>query len=790
MGVTLSPAGSCLEFIFELGTTSPLTPSPSERMQAINGPCASFVRNIHSQILLTGCFNGLFDWGQDRAKNFKLLAQIVSLLTSTKDNLLVPDTIRTEQFLNSCKSGAFNALDITPSIDTLCRIAQDPVLGKPLRKALVNKKNDKSTTNPIEFVVSAYLIHLHRKKLSLVQLSDAVEKMMNDVRSQYAVKFTPLVFKHMLAFAKKVATMDLKGDGKGDAPAAEEPTFLQAASKRTRTVRRGIVAGNLTIKTETSAPASQKLAPILSPKRKRCVVTECEDDGDAADSEGHRPSKKVAAMKGVLRKRVAGKLPDSDSGDDEVSIIPVAKFKPKVPASPAAIAVAKVASVSKDASTGKTRSKGATTVKRTPARTRLANVVLGTTTKPRLSMPSKLPLFSSQTATPSVKPTARSATKAGPSLRRATSSCSSASPPTTLAPQLPFGLPWALSTSQTTVHKVAEPAANTSSICSRAPITHLQNSALLLPRAAPDSITNLPFPFTTVKSEPQFSLTVASVVRPGHTSAAATPAPVPASLPAQTAGGGPNQAPGGLAPMRAVEALVKAEVASSTAEPARPAHLFSPTPPPADPETRLQADTRGLYGLLDTGLPPEPQTAAPTTDAVMADVKPPPVVPVSATGSTTGISIPQDPTPRSSWNTGPSGGDVRQQLQQGSNTPCQKHEPAPQRPLLSTNSDARSSPTQEQPRRLTQRQPSHLPPKPSGTPIFVSFADGSRGGSWKCVDNGMVVDRRQPIVPPSLTVQQMREPGPRRHRMEEAWRDRGRGSYYRPGPYSRLRAPR
>lgn len=196
--------------------------SPAERMQAINSPNATIVRAVRNKLSLLGCDHKLDRYKDDvtatnsRGRYFQTIAQILYLIsrdlspTKVKPKLLEPNSTRIETLLNephAVSTAVQTALD--GAMSTLCILVHDPVLGKPLTSG-------RHKLSPVEFVMLVFLLHLYRQTHSLVQLSDAVERMRKDVRSTHRdVRFNSVVYKHLLDFVIAVKGMKLKGEGEG-----------------------------------------------------------------------------------------------------------------------------------------------------------------------------------------------------------------------------------------------------------------------------------------------------------------------------------------------------------------------------------------------------------------------------------------------------------------------------------------------------------------------------------------------------------------------------------------------
>lgn len=199
--------------------------TPAERMQAIVGPWPTIIREIQSQVLGEDGFQGYLDWGHARGRDFQCVASI-GYLIENHPKPTVPSAPTLEKWL--LKSDPVSPKlreDLLDTFRVFLVLARDQKYSRSLNKP--------TRVSPIEFVMIGVLIYLFRDRLSLTQLSSAIEKMRKDVRDEHKdIRANARITKHMMSFmSKRLKISELKTDGEGDKPAAGKPT---KAKKRKR----------------------------------------------------------------------------------------------------------------------------------------------------------------------------------------------------------------------------------------------------------------------------------------------------------------------------------------------------------------------------------------------------------------------------------------------------------------------------------------------------------------------------------------------------------------------------
>ncbi|KAG0694706.1 hypothetical protein DFH29DRAFT_308592 [Suillus ampliporus] len=192
--------------------------TPAERMQAIVGPWPTVIREIQSQVLGEDGFQGYLDWGHARGRDFQCMASI-GYLIENHPKPTVPSAPTLEKWLLKNDPVAPKLReDLLDTFRVFLVLARDQKYSRSLNKP--------TRVSPIEFVMIGVLIYLFRDRLSLTQLSSAIEKMRKDVRDAHRdIRANGRITKHMLLFmSKRLKISELQSDGEGDKPAAGKAT--------------------------------------------------------------------------------------------------------------------------------------------------------------------------------------------------------------------------------------------------------------------------------------------------------------------------------------------------------------------------------------------------------------------------------------------------------------------------------------------------------------------------------------------------------------------------------------
>jgi hypothetical protein len=198
-------------------------------MQATTGDMATLVRQLQSEVLGKNGLDEHIEWDRTRGRDFHCIASIAYLVEKFPHQSH-PDTKQLEKWLSETEVTSRFRNKIAAVFQTFLDIVRDKNLCAPLRKP--------TRVSPIEFVMSGVLVAAHRDKLSLAQLSSAIEKLREDVRAKERdIRLNQRTTKHMFNFiTKKVELLASSCNSKGDVPASKVGSSTLKPPKRKRQV--------------------------------------------------------------------------------------------------------------------------------------------------------------------------------------------------------------------------------------------------------------------------------------------------------------------------------------------------------------------------------------------------------------------------------------------------------------------------------------------------------------------------------------------------------------------------
>ncbi|TFK46282.1 hypothetical protein OE88DRAFT_1667916 [Heliocybe sulcata] len=213
--------------------------TPAERMQALNGPLATYVRNLQQSVLgpAPQGFGDTLEWSTERGRAFQCTLMVVYFIEQYPKYSPMPSTDTLAKYLMKDEVGKELEGKIRDMFDVYIRLAADST-----NKALFSRPNRLS---PIEFVMIGVMIYAWMEvkpargkkdkdgqwmeKFDLKALVEALKALRKAVREKHAdVRANGKVTKTMGAFIVKTVK-DMKS-GK-NAPANE---VKQAKRKRKR----------------------------------------------------------------------------------------------------------------------------------------------------------------------------------------------------------------------------------------------------------------------------------------------------------------------------------------------------------------------------------------------------------------------------------------------------------------------------------------------------------------------------------------------------------------------------
>ncbi|KAF7976870.1 hypothetical protein HWV62_5397 [Athelia sp. TMB] len=173
--------------------------TPAEKLQSIIGPMPTFIRELASTYLTAGSLAGkTLDWDRSRGGDFRCLAEAVHVIGKFGEKLKNHGTmLQLEKWLNTAKEPSEDFRDkIHNTLNVFVDLVQDPALNGVF--------NTPTKVSPIEFIMIAVFISVHKDKLTPVQLSAALSELRADTREKHSdVRMNTKVSKTMVEFVKK-----------------------------------------------------------------------------------------------------------------------------------------------------------------------------------------------------------------------------------------------------------------------------------------------------------------------------------------------------------------------------------------------------------------------------------------------------------------------------------------------------------------------------------------------------------------------------------------------------------
>ncbi|KAI0740090.1 hypothetical protein C8Q76DRAFT_706718 [Earliella scabrosa] len=203
--------------------------TPAEKLQAITGPHADFVRQLLDTYVIDSGLAEAISWDVSRANDFRGLAMAVYSISRWPHLNTLPGPSVIESWLQEADDTVEEDFceDVHTTLKIFVALAKDPKLRKPFNLPGVRK------VAPMEFLSIAVLIHANKKKLSMAQLSEAIGLMRTDVRkNEKDIRQNSRTFKLILQFLKELKASKLTPDD--DPPAAA--VMAKPKTKRKRAV--------------------------------------------------------------------------------------------------------------------------------------------------------------------------------------------------------------------------------------------------------------------------------------------------------------------------------------------------------------------------------------------------------------------------------------------------------------------------------------------------------------------------------------------------------------------------
>ena len=234
--MALTPSGQHYFYYIQLSQTGKASSNSlflsfffllKEKLQVINSPRATFIREIQTRYLKEdGSLGGdSLDWDRSRGSDFRCVSQAIYCMEKFSSTLKGVTMIQLEKWLNLQEpfSSDFKS-KILDSYRIFAELVQDRKLNKVFKKP--------TKVSPVEFTTIGLLVYVHKDTLTMAQLSDGIAKMRDDVRATYVdIRMNARVMKSMIDFIKSLQVSKIPGDTGGPAGATGSTT---AGMKRKR----------------------------------------------------------------------------------------------------------------------------------------------------------------------------------------------------------------------------------------------------------------------------------------------------------------------------------------------------------------------------------------------------------------------------------------------------------------------------------------------------------------------------------------------------------------------------
>ncbi|KAI0667549.1 hypothetical protein C8Q78DRAFT_982039, partial [Trametes maxima] len=179
--------------------------TPAERLQAIDTPLTKFIRELLDTYIEDGLATSI-EWDTSRANDFRSLsAAVYSMSKWPKLHTLVSISTIEKWLHDSVELDKEFCKDVHNTFQVFCHLAKDPMLSKPFALAGTRK------VAPMEVLAISLLIHISKRKMSLPQLSEAIELLRKDIRqTEKDIRQNGRTMKLVLAFLKNLKPSQLK----------------------------------------------------------------------------------------------------------------------------------------------------------------------------------------------------------------------------------------------------------------------------------------------------------------------------------------------------------------------------------------------------------------------------------------------------------------------------------------------------------------------------------------------------------------------------------------------------
>ncbi|EAU81702.2 hypothetical protein CC1G_02718 [Coprinopsis cinerea okayama7 len=288
--------------------------TPQERLQSVNGAYANLVHKVRRRLNETNVFRNFSEWGGNRGKDYASIAQIAYLIfhatESSKDIGLTQQKL--EKWLQTTSASTIQ----DEKLDNSLKTAFD-IFFRLVHHDLYGRSITERPLEPLELVLSVYLIHHYKKRMTDSQVSDAIGVLRDQLRGQTASnserKQVSRVFNDGLNFViRQIGKREFKIHGDIRTLAADEPPLDPAVleadleEEETEEVPSALSKGKKRARTESEpvdddamdvdepdaelppAKRSKKAETRPTPQPKTAAAQQAADDDDE-DSDDDTP---------------------------------------------------------------------------------------------------------------------------------------------------------------------------------------------------------------------------------------------------------------------------------------------------------------------------------------------------------------------------------------------------------------------------------------------------------------------------------------------------------------------
>ncbi|KAJ3488586.1 hypothetical protein NLI96_g2734 [Meripilus lineatus] len=242
--------------------------TPAEKMQAINSPTATFIRELAREYVTDGLAD-LLEWDTNRGSDFRSLTTAVFAIQKWKSLSTPPSPAQLTTFLQQHEDLEESFCQrVRQTLAIFVALAQDKDHQKAFHISGIKK------VAPVEFTMTCVLISAHKDKLTLSQLGDVILQMRKDVRKvEQDIRMNGRVVKHMIAFIKAIKTSSLKSNGHPIASIA-----VPALTRKKRPMLEDGSSDSTLVESKRSKTTTSKFKSDIKPASSQVSFSSNQDD--------------------------------------------------------------------------------------------------------------------------------------------------------------------------------------------------------------------------------------------------------------------------------------------------------------------------------------------------------------------------------------------------------------------------------------------------------------------------------------------------------------------------------